>query len=632
MKKKATISFLVLGGLIALLIMLWPFIAHWVVYVQLKHVEQRWNGKITYEVLDINGFTFSFTDLKLSGSDTTDFPLFYASKLSLTLDPWTLIRGSRIPEKFLLDSAYVYLKEKNNRWNFQSLQPDSTPLIKLIPGDFRILPQIKFLFSLWTDNPEMEIQVRNTRIEIKREFYSTSFKTFDLYAVGDSIHVAFIGTKNKIQLTGKRFEDSLFVNLVEPLQLEIPARKNSIYQMKLNTPSSLSIFKHEKHMEMIGNFSNSNFQIDPIADELITVDPLTFNSEIEFISSRKMNIKSKLSIGKLTITDSLFYDETNKKPIISSRLIIHPMTAKTFRESTPSAVIGELKELDYRGELGYQLVTHLDFHIIDSSNISGEVLKRNFSLIHPGVSFEKLQAPFSQPVYDGDIISHHVWVGPEYPAFIPLENVPDFFIKSVITSEDGSFFFHKGFNSNAFRSSLIENIKSGAFKRGASTISMQLVKNVYLHRGKQLSRKIQELFITWLLENSRMVTKERMMEIYVNVIELGPGIYGLGEASRFYFEKSPSLLTLEESLFLSLIIPSPKYFYNRFDKEGNLKTSSINLMKFVAEKMAQFKHISQEDFELLDFSEFKLTGKAKSFLNGYSPLDEDEDEDIFLED
>ena len=78
---------------------------------------------------------------------------------------------------------------------------------------------------------------------------------------------------------------------------------------------------------------------------------------------------------------------------------------------------------------------------------------------------------------------------------------------------------------------------------------MQLVKNVFLSRKKTIARKAEEALIVWLIENNNLTSKERMFEVYLNIIELGPGIYGVGEASRFYFNKKPAELTLSESIF-----------------------------------------------------------------------------------
>ena len=120
---------------------------------------------------------------------------------------------------------------------------------------------------------------------------------------------------------------------------------------------------------------------------------------------------------------------------------------------------------------------------------------------------------------------------------------------ALLTSEDYTFFTHKGFNEKAFRASIATNFKEKSFKRGASTVSMQLVKNVFLNRNKTLSRKVEEILIVWLIENEHIVPKERMYEVYLNVIEWGRNIYGISEAARYYFAKPPSDLSLAKAFF-----------------------------------------------------------------------------------
>ncbi|MFM9029027.1 MAG: biosynthetic peptidoglycan transglycosylase, partial [Bacteroidota bacterium] len=181
--------------------------------------------------------------------------------------------------------------------------------------------------------------------------------------------------------------------------------------------------------------------------------------------------------------------------------------------------------------------------------------------------------------------------------FTPLSSIAPVFISSVMGSEDSHFFSHEGFNEDAFRKSIIENYKAGRFIRGGSTISMQLVKNVFLTRKKTLARKLEEALIVWMIESERLVTKERMLEVYLNIIELGPGIYGVGEASRYYFDKRPSDLELNESLFLATILPLPRAYRIHFDEHGAMKPFMAERFKAVSEKLLRKGMITTEQFE-----------------------------------
>ncbi|MFM8316926.1 MAG: biosynthetic peptidoglycan transglycosylase, partial [Bacteroidota bacterium] len=146
----------------------------------------------------------------------------------------------------------------------------------------------------------------------------------------------------------------------------------------------------------------------------------------------------------------------------------------------------------------------------------------------------------------------------------------------VMYSEDAGFYSHKGFYLRAFRESIVQNFKKGKFARGGSTISMQLVKNVFLNHRKTLTRKAEEIFITWIIENKKITSKKRMMEVYLNVIEFGNNIWGIGEASRYYFGKHPSQLTNKECVFIASLVPRPRVYQNLIQSDGTVSPNNWN--------------------------------------------------------
>ena len=185
--------------------------------------------------------------------------------------------------------------------------------------------------------------------------------------------------------------------------------------------------------------------------------------------------------------------------------------------------------------------------------------------------------------------------GPGTPSWTPLELVPPNLIKVVTTTEDGSFFEHLGFSAYNIRKAFVQNIEKMDFYRGASTISQQVVKNVFLTREKTVSRKIQELFITWQLEET--YTKEEILEIYFNIIELGPDIYGVKEAAQAYFCKRPRELNLLECLFLSSILPSPKLYSEEFYERGRITRAWSRYLERLLGIMVNRNKISIEEKE-----------------------------------
>jgi len=126
---------------------------------------------------------------------------------------------------------------------------------------------------------------------------------------------------------------------------------------------------------------------------------------------------------------------------------------------------------------------------------------------------------------------------------------------AVIASEDQKFPFHRGFDYQSIRQALRENSSRRA-PRGASTLSQQVAKNLFLWPGRSLTRKGLEAGFTVLIET--LWPKRRILEVYLNIAEFGPGIYGVAEAGRAFFHKEPSRLTREEAARLAAVLPNPK--------------------------------------------------------------------------
>ena len=143
----------------------------------------------------------------------------------------------------------------------------------------------------------------------------------------------------------------------------------------------------------------------------------------------------------------------------------------------------------------------------------------------------------------------------EQQVWVPLHRISPYLTHAVIVSEDGTFYENGGVDWFEVEESIEKNLEEGKAARGASTISQQLAKNLFLSTSKDPLRKFKELVITLRME--RMLSKERILEIYLNVIEWGNGVFGAEAAARKYFGKSASAVTREEASRLAAVIPSP---------------------------------------------------------------------------
>ena len=294
--------------------------------------------------------------------------------------------------------------------------------------------------------------------------------------------------------------------------------------------------------------------------------------------------------------------------------------------SLPAGLFTNLAGIRTSGELAFHFNFAIDLARPEELELDVDLKKSGFRIRRFGnADLRHFAGPFLYTAYEKDRPARSFIVGPENPSFRPLERIPSFLKYSVMISEDGAFFSHNGFLLEPFKNSIAANLRAGRFVRGASTISMQLVKNLYLRRHKTIARKLEELLITWLIEANRLVSKERMLETYLNIIEWGPGVYGAQEAARFYFDKDVEELTLAEAIFMAAIVPRPKRFMGFFGEDQRLRPWLERYYADVARKMLARGWISQLDHDSL-LPDVTLTGPARLQLKGAeaAPVVEDD--------
>jgi hypothetical protein len=380
-------------------------------------------------------------------------------------------------------------------------------------------------------------------------------------------------------------------------------------------------------------------------DGLLAVSGLVLNHPsmaAEDVHLQNASIDCTLRIG----ADSIELDKATK--VIFNRLSFHPyfkfqagpaaqltlrlekteFKADDFFCSLPDGLFTELAGLQTSGDLAYHLDLFIDLGRPEALQLVSGLEKLDFKIKRFGrVDFSSVNEPFLHTVFEEGRALRSFMVGPENPDFRGLEEIPSFLKSAVMISEDGAFFGHHGFLLEPFKDSIAANLREKRFARGASTISMQLVKNLYLKRQKTIARKLEEMIITWLIEENRLVSKERMFEIYLNIIEWGPEVYGAQEAARFYFDKDVADLTLAEAIFMASIIPQPKRFMASFDAEQRLRPGLQAYYADVSAKMLQRGWIDHQDFDAL-IADVRLQGPSRLLLKGYEIRPEDPAGDI----
>lgn len=168
-------------------------------------------------------------------------------------------------------------------------------------------------------------------------------------------------------------------------------------------------------------------------------------------------------------------------------------------------------------------------------------------------------------------------VGPKNRYWTPSARIPAEMKWAVILAEDGNFYKHEGIDVKAIRQAIKHDLEKKSLARGASTITQQTAKNLFLSREKTITRKLKEVYLAWRMEQE--LTKGRILELYLNVVELGPMVYGIGHGSRYYFGKAPEALTPRECAFLAAMLPGPRIAYNPYRNLGKVLRRSDGILR-----------------------------------------------------
>lgn len=280
-------------------------------------------------------------------------------------------------------------------------------------------------------------------------------------------------------------------------------------------------------------------------------------------------------------------------------LAMKPASAQDIFDAVPFALRDRLEGTTFEGKVGFTFSADIDARKIGEMKTESEVTLKSFDItkFNEETDVRKLLDGFTHTVIQPETdYEFTVFTSRESHRWTSLENVSPYLAKAITTNEDGSFYKHKGFSWYQVKKTIEKNLKERRFVRGASTVSMQLIKNVFLSSEKTISRKLQEVFLTYAMEEVVEVPKDRILEIYLNIIEWGPHTYGIRGAARHYFGKRPKELSLAESVFLISIIPGPRK-YHKYYKSGGISDAWWDRMKRLLGSMLDRNKITQEEYD-----------------------------------
>ncbi len=552
--------------------------------------------------------------------------LFSVEKVTAKINLFKLLVGTIQLEKLEMKNGFIQLVKNKNGRNFDAFlkhkKDDNSPsenrnyakstyrlltrVLNLIPTEMQ-LENLSFRMNdmgrkvtLKTNQLLLKDEVLATTIDVKTNSY---FQKWNIK-----------GTANPRNKTADlKFFNSDNSKIIVPYLNERFGLLSSFDSIHLNI-TKIEMESGELHIDGFSSIANLTLSHPKIASKEVVIKKALFDYRFLF-GEHFMAIDSSSTIQMNEVKMHPYAEySTEQDTVYKLKIAIPKMKAQQFITSLPNGLFSHFVGMQTQGnfeyKLDYKFVKHKPKQLVFESKLT----KENLRILKYGeANLSKLNSEFTYRAMENGVPQRPILVGPSNPNYTPIDQISPYLQKAVLTCEDPSFFSHRGFINDAFKQSIIKNLKTKKFSRGASTISMQLVKNVFLTREKTLSRKLEEILLVYILENNHISSKHRMLEVYFNVIEWGPNVYGIGEAANFYFSKKPADLTLKECLFLASIVPKPKKFMYEFDTDGFLKAIENKKQTFISNIMLRRGLIMPDD-TIGQHLPMAITGNARSFL------------------
>ena len=589
-------------------------------------MELEYDSNLTVKKASFEGFSgLSLTEITLTPKNADT--LISIKNLTTSINIWKLLAGELQVGTLRIQNGFVQLVQKGDVKNFAAfLKKDNSESVNNSKKDYaeianRIISKVLNLVptDMKVENLDLKLDDNGKKATIKIDKLILQNKKLET-----SLNIQTNSFAQRWKIKGfadprDQKADIRFFNL-DTGAIRVPyldERYNLIssfdsIRLKID---NITRTGNQLHIDGFTSIANLKINHPRIAKKDIIIKNARFDYRFllgsDFIS---IDSSSTVQLNKIKFHPYIAY-ETIEDTVYKLKVVLPKTNAQDFINSLPKGLFTNFQGMEAKGTFDYILNFKYNKNKPRDLVFDSKLKKENLKITKYGkANLNKLNNEFIYRAIIKDVLQRPILVGNANPNFTPLDQISPYLQKSVLTTEDPSFFSHRGFINEAFKQSIIKNIKTKKFSRGASTISMQLVKNVFLTREKTLSRKLEEILLVYLLENNRIASKERMLEVYFNVIEWGPNIYGIGEAAQFYFQKSPINLTLKECLFLATIVPKPKKFMWQFDNEGNLKSYAAQQQKFISNLMLRRGLLTAEDTIGIS-NPLQITGNAHSLLN-----------------
>lgn len=301
---------------------------------------------------------------------------------------------------------------------------------------------------------------------------------------------------------------------------------------------------------------------------LVPITDIAFDTEFEAaINLGKETVK--LTLDPITVDLARFAVELEltrfSEPRFRVRFYLPEQSCHALATAVPTVMVPRLEGTVLEGMIALDIEVTMDLktNAVSAFRVDADTDRCRALTLGPLVNLDALNGPFVHEIREEDL-DEPILVGPGTSRYVSLERIPLVVRQEALATEDMGFYHHDGFKLGLIRRAAVLNLEKGWFVYGGSTISQQLVKNLYLSREKTLARKLEEAVIVWEME--RRVDKDRILELYLNCIEFGRHVYGIREAARVYFNKAPSDLLPLEGAFIMATKPAPRYAFNIYRK------------------------------------------------------------------
>lgn len=366
--------------------------------------------------------------------------------------------------------------------------------------------------------------------------------------------------------------------------------------LNLDTQVTLSADGTQAEFSSLGEIRALAVQQERLAPHALTDIDLgwSIGGSVQLDGSA-VNIKAgRLSIGQVNGVADVHLLRGSERLQLDATFRVDAESCAEMFEALPQGSTPLLSGARLSGDFSWHGGIHFDTDHLTNTKATWNMQNHcRFAKIPEDADPAQFRERFSLHVPDYDGQPMDLRTGPRSSRWAPLDEISPFMERAVLTTEDGGFWSHHGFDTGAIEGAIRRNLERGEFSRGASTISMQLAKNLYLERDKYIARKVQEALLTMLLEQE--LRKAEILELYFNVIEYGPGVYGIRSAAKHYFGSTPSELSVAQCFFLASILPRPKGQY--FDESGHVIPLRANLVRNLMKIAHERERLSAEELE-----------------------------------